>query len=59
MYSGDLSREELYDQDTIHIVEETYEIDADWISIDDVIAGKIILYPALDYKNLFTNTIDN
>lgn len=53
LYSGDLSRKELYEQNPIHIIEDTYEFDAEWIATSDVLAGKIPLYPALDYKILF------
>lgn len=53
LYVGELVRKELYDQNPIHIIEETYEFDAEWIAIEDVLNGKITLYPALDYKSLF------
>ena len=53
LYHGDLAREELYTQNSIHIVEDTYEFDAEWIAINDVLSGKIPLYPAFDYKTLF------
>lgn len=53
LYTGDLARKELYVQNPIHIVEDTYEFDAEWISTDDILAGKIPLYPALAYEALF------
>ncbi len=52
LYSGDLVRQELYNQKSVHIVENNYELEAEWISVKDIIAGKIILYPVLDYQNL-------
>lgn len=53
LYCGDLARKELYEQKTFHIVEDTYEFDAEWISTDSILSGKIPLYPGLDYKKLF------
>lgn len=53
LYAGNLTRKELYTQNPIHIVEDTYEFDAEWISTNDILDGKIPLYPALDYNTLF------
>lgn len=53
LYSGNLVRKELYSQNPIRVVEDTYEFDAEWISTKNVVDGNITLYPALDYKNLF------
>lgn len=50
LYSGTLAREELSQQKTIHIVDGQHEFDAEWIAIDDVVAGRIQLYPEFDYK---------
>lgn len=55
LYSGDLSRKELYEQNPIHVVDDAHEFDAEWIPIKDILAGEIPLYPALDYKALFQN----
>lgn len=58
LYTGDLVRKELYLQNTIHIIEDTYEFDVKWVAINDIINGEIPLYPTFDYKNLFSvNTI--
>lgn len=53
LYSGNLSRKKLYKRNPIHIVEDSYEFDVEWISMDEILTGKIPLYPALDYKTLF------
>lgn len=53
LYSGDLARKTLYEQKLIHIVEETYEFDAEWIPMTDIINGTYTLFPALDWKKLF------
>jgi ADP-ribose pyrophosphatase YjhB (NUDIX family) len=53
LYSGNLARKELYDQQRIHIVEDTYEFDAEWIAITDILNGTRTLFPALDWEKLF------
>jgi len=53
LYQGDLVKKELYLQNPIHIIEDTYEFDAEWVAINDILAGGIPLYPAFDYKALF------
>ncbi len=53
LYQGDLVRKELYVQNPIHIIENTYEFDANWVLLDDILAGEIPLYPEFDYKTLF------
>jgi ADP-ribose pyrophosphatase YjhB (NUDIX family) len=50
VYSGNLSRNELYDQDVIHIIEDTYEFDAEWASIEKILNKEVPLYPALDWS---------
>ena len=53
LYKGDLTRKELYSQNPIHIIENTYEFDANWIATDDILTGEIPLYPNFDYETLF------
>lgn len=52
LYKGDLSNKALYEQEKIHIVEPYSEFDAEWISIEDIVSGKSILYPALNYSEI-------
>jgi 8-oxo-dGTP pyrophosphatase MutT (NUDIX family) len=52
LYKGKLSNAELYKQDKIHIVEPYAEFDAEWVSIDDILSGKVILYPSLDWSKI-------
>jgi ADP-ribose pyrophosphatase YjhB (NUDIX family) len=59
MYIGDLKRKELYEQKVIHIVEETYEFDAEWIPVRDVMKGTKTLFPTFDWKSLFQKMRDN
>lgn len=59
IYLGDLTRKELYEQSSIHIVEENYEFDAEWIPVRDVIKGTKTLFPAFDWKSLFQKIRDN
>ncbi len=54
LYKGDLVNEDLYNQEKIHIIEPYGELDAEWISIEDVLSDKIILYPSgIDYGEVF------
>ena len=53
LYSGNLARKELYEQNPIHITETDHEFDAEWISAEDILNGEIPLYPKFDYKELF------
>lgn len=55
LYSGQLARQELYTQPVIHIEEDSYEFDAEWISISEVLSGTKTLFPALDWKKLLLN----
>lgn len=52
IYKGDLSNKDLYEKEKIHIVEPYGEFDAEWVSIDDILSKKAILYPALDYSEV-------
>lgn len=53
LYTGALSNKSLYQRESIHIVEEDYELDAEWVPIDQVLSGKIILYPEFNYSRIF------
>jgi len=53
LFRGDLVNEELYEQETIHIIEDEYEFDARWISLNLLLNGDVPLYPVYDYKSLF------
>lgn len=52
MYKGDLSNKDLYTHEKIKIVEPYAEFEAEWVSIDEVKSGKILLYPSLDYSKI-------
>ncbi len=54
LYTGDLSNKDLYKQDKIHIVEPYSEFDAEWVPIEDILRGKVILYPSLDWPEVFS-----
>ncbi len=53
LYSGDLTNKELYQHPTVHIVEDTYEFDAEWITVSEILNGTKTLFPALDWGKLF------
>lgn len=48
IYGGELANTSLFDKEKIHIVEETYEFDAHWIPIKDLIKNKTPVYPEID-----------
>lgn len=50
LFQGTLTDKEIYKQAKIHIVDEGYEFDAEWVSLKDVFAGKARLYPEYDYS---------
>lgn len=52
LFRGELSNKDLYNQEKIHIVELTYEVDAEWIPVADILEGRVILYPATDWKKV-------
>jgi predicted HTH domain antitoxin len=55
LFSGDFVNQDLYQQETIKIQEVDYDApDAYWIYCQDVIDGKVILYPEFDYKKLLS-----
>lgn len=49
IFKGSLERTELYDQDSIHVIEDTYEFDTVWVPVQDVLSGPTPLYPLADY----------
>ncbi len=53
LFSGQLARKDLYHKEIIHIVEDSYEGDAIWVPIGDILNGEIPLYPSTNYKNVF------
>lgn len=53
LYKADLSNKDLYKQDKIHIVEPYLEFDAEWVPVDDILSGKAILYPSLNWSEVF------
>lgn len=53
-YTGDLVNKDLYQQDKIHVIEEAYEFDAEWVSIETILSGPTPMYPALDYHLLLS-----
>lgn len=53
LYTGNLTDEALYEQDKIHIVEPSYEFDAEWIPIENILNGKALLYPSINWADIF------
>jgi hypothetical protein len=50
LYKGILTNKELYDKEKIRVVDSTYEFDAEWIDIKDVLNGAVKLYPTASYQ---------
>ena len=56
LFQGEVSQKSLEQQKTIHIVEDEYEYDAEWIPVENILKNDAMLYPAFDYaKFLRTN----
>lgn len=54
VFKGTLSRKELVEQDTIHVVDSDYEFNAVWVPINELLNGKKPLYPSLDYSRFIS-----
>ncbi len=53
LFRGTLADKEIYKRAKIHIVEDGYEFDAEWVLLKDVRAGRTRLYPEYDYSKVF------
>ena len=53
LFSGDLTKKELYETNPIKITESTHEFEASWVPIKDILSGEIPLYPKFNYTELF------
>jgi ADP-ribose pyrophosphatase YjhB (NUDIX family) len=51
LYKGELANKDLYTQEKI-AVHDTKSFEAEWLSLDDVISGKVKLYPEFDLSLL-------
>jgi ADP-ribose pyrophosphatase YjhB (NUDIX family) len=54
LYECELSDKSLYGQPAIHIIEDAYELDAKWISIEEIMKGSIPLYPSFNYSKILS-----
>jgi len=52
LYKGKLTNEDILHLDIFHVVEDTYEFDAEWIAIEQILNGDTPLYPAAAYERL-------
>ncbi len=55
VYKGELEREELYSMELIEIREGEQVFEAVWIDVNDVVEGRVALYPEVDYAEVFKN----
>ena len=56
LFQGTLADKEIYKKAKIHIAEEGYEFDAEWVSLKDVSEGTARLYPEYDYSKFVKRT---
>jgi len=52
LYQGGLSDKNIYEKPTIHIIENTYEFDAKWVSVQEILTENKHLYPEYDYSKI-------
>ena len=52
LYKGKLTNEAVLNTDVLHIMEDTYEFDAEWVAIEQILNGSTPLYPAAPYERL-------
>lgn len=52
LFSGTITRTELYEQTDIIITEPTEDVEGFWVPIENILHGDIPLYPLCDYRAL-------
>ncbi len=52
LYTGEISRTELFHKSTFVITEGYTEVEGMWVLIQEAISGPVPLYPACDYKSI-------
>ena len=57
LYKGDLARKDLYYKNVIPILDHK-GFPAEWVSISDILGGKVMLYPSFNYKELFSKLLE-
>ena len=57
LFKGDLVNKDLYYKNVISILDHK-GFPAEWVSISDILEGKIILYPSFNYKELFSKLLE-
>jgi hypothetical protein len=50
IFSGELSKTELYNTPIIHFKDGENNYEAHWVDINAILTGEILLYPEFDYK---------
>lgn len=54
LYKGDLSNKEIYKKKIIHIP-DAEDFPVEWVPISDILEEKVKLYPAFNYRELFSS----
>lgn len=52
LFRGYLHDQRLCAQKMVHIIEDSYEFDAEWVPVNDIINKKVVLYPEYDYSKV-------
>lgn len=52
LYKGILADKALYLQEKIHVIEDVYEFDAEWVLIEKILNGEVDLKPKADYAKI-------
>ena len=56
VYTGNLTNKSVFGKETIHVVEPTYEAEAVWVPVKEILESKIPVYPQVDLKSLVSQT---
>jgi ADP-ribose pyrophosphatase YjhB (NUDIX family) len=53
IYKGNLVNKEIYKKERIHNVKNGERFDAEWVPVENILEGKMKLYPSFNYRKLF------
>jgi ADP-ribose pyrophosphatase YjhB (NUDIX family) len=51
IYKGDLKNKKIYKKKSIHYIRNGEKFDAEWVAIEDILEGKLILYPYFNIRD--------
>lgn len=53
LYAGELTNTNLFSKEFIPIIEENYQGNAEWVTMENILHGDIPLYPLFNYEKVF------